>query len=120
MTQGEYLRDAPSEELSCGRTEKFLRGGTDHDGASITGEQQQAVFEASHDGIHVFSHRAEYFVHPAQLLADLGYLQAYQSQFVAAPCEAFRLRRRRVVLSCGNAIQLRGDVTQRGERRAAH
>src|SRR5712664_266309 len=59
-------------------------------------------------------------MYAAQLLADLGNFPAHQSEFIAARSEAFDFRRRRVVLSRGDAVQLRRDAPQWGERRTAY
>src|SRR5260370_22069025 len=57
---------------------------------------------------------------PAQLLADLGNLAAHQPEFVATSCKTYDLRRRRVVLYRGDAVQLGRNVLQRSERRPAY
>src|SRR5260370_18416351 len=59
-------------------------------------------------------------MHPAQLLADLGNLAAHQPEFVATSCKTYDLRRRRVVLSRGDAVQLGRNVLHRSERRPAY
>src|SRR5258708_12818509 len=85
------LRHASPQKLSRGGAQKFFRSGTDHHGARTPREQQQAVLESRHDRIHVFAHRAEDFIHPAQLLPDLGNFPPHQSDFTAASSETISL-----------------------------
>src|SRR6266481_9074957 len=99
MTWWKNFRHAPSKKLSGGSAQEFLRSRADHYGPRIPREQQQSVFEPGHDGIHVFPHGAEDFMHPAQLLSDFGDLTAYQPQFIAASSEVSPFRRWHVVLS---------------------
>src|SRR5713101_8939354 len=99
MTWWKNFRHAPSQKLSGGSAQEFFRGRADHYRSRVPREQQQSVFEPGHDGIHVFAHGAEYFVHPAQLLSDFGNLAANQPQFIAASSEAFPFRRWHVVLA---------------------
>src|SRR5712691_5633135 len=110
MTWWKNFRHASSQKLSGGSPQEFLRSRADHYGSRVPREQQQSVFEPGHDGVHVFPHGAEDFMHPPQLLSDLGNLPAHQAQFIAASSDAFQLWRWHVVLSRGDAVQLRGDI----------
>src|SRR5713101_5021888 len=104
--------------MSSGRPEKFLSRGADHYGAGIAGEQEQAVFQPGHHGIHVLSQGAEDFVDAAKLLPNLRNFSADLAEFVTAAgkSESLRLRYRRIVLAGGNTIELRGDIAQRRQR----
>src|SRR5712671_5014065 len=107
--------------MSSGRAEKFLGGRTDHHGSSIAGEQEQAVFEPGHHGIHVLAQGAEDFVDAAKLLSYLRDFPPYLSEFVTAAgkSKSARLRYGRIVLAGGNTIELLGDVAQRRQRGSA-
>ena len=110
VTQRENLRHAPPQKVSSRCAQKFFRRRTDHYGARVPGEQQQAVLEPRHDGIHIFAHGTEDFMHAAQLLADLCDFPAHQPEFIAASRETLDVRRRRVILSCRDTIQVCGDI----------
>src|SRR5882724_1149912 len=119
VARRENLGDAAAEKLSGFAAEKFLRRGTDHHGAGVAGEEQQAVFESGHDRIHVLAKGAEDFVDAPELLADLGNLAADLANFVAVSSEAgeaFHLRSGSVELPRGDAVQLRGNIAQGSER----
>src|SRR5882757_1349842 len=104
--------------MSGGRAEKFFGRRADHYGAGIAGEQEQAIFEPGHHGIHVLAQSAEDFVDAAKLLPDLRNFSAHLAEFVAAAgkSESLRLRYRRIVLAGGNTIELRGDIAERRQR----
>src|SRR5579871_5272912 len=119
MSDRENVVDTFSEERARGSAEEFFRRRTDHDSARFTGKEEEAIFHACHDGIHVFAHGAEDFVHAAQLLPDLGDLAADRAEFVGAGDEAFHLGSGHIKLSRGDAIQLIRYSAQRSERRAA-
>src|SRR5882762_3174136 len=107
--------------MSSGRTEKFFGRRAYHHGAGIAGEQEQAVLQAGHYGIHVLAQSAEDFVDAAKLLPDLSNFSAHLAEFVAAAgkSKSLGLRYRRIVLAGGNTIELRRDVAQRRQRGSA-
>src|SRR6267154_3862953 len=107
--------------MSSGRAEKFLGGRANHYGTSIAGEQEQAIFQPGHHGIHVLAQSAEDFVDAAKLLPDLRNFAPHLAEFVAAAgkSKSARLRYGRIVLAGGNTIELRGNVAQRRQRGTA-
>src|SRR5882762_1128489 len=107
--------------MSSGRTEKFFGRRAHHHGAGIAGEQEQAVLQAGHYGIHVLSQGAEDFVDSAKLLPDLRNFSAHLAEFVTATgkSKSLRLGHRRIVLAGRNTIELSGDIAQRRQSRPA-
>src|SRR5882757_287795 len=106
--------------MSSGRAEKLFGRGADHYGAGIAGEEEQAIFQPGHHGIHVLSQSAEDFVDAAKLLPDLRNFAPHLAEFVTAAgkSKSARLRYRRIVLAGGNAIELLGDIAERRQRGA--
>src|SRR5579863_873309 len=94
--------------------EEFFSRGTDQHSAAFDIEQQQSIFEAGHDLIHVFAQGAEDFPDVAQLLPDATNFVGYLDQFAGLDC-GFRIE-----FSGGDAIQLCGDAREWRERDLAY
>ena len=84
MAHRENVGDAAAEKMRSGSAEKFFGCRTNHDGASVAGEEKEAIFQAGHDGIHIFAKRTEDFVNAAQLLTDLSDFPANLAKFIGA------------------------------------
>src|SRR6266566_78090 len=120
MTRWKDVGYAAAKEFACRGAQKFLGGGTDHHRARIPREQKQAVFQSGHDGVHVFAHGAENFVHAAELLPDLGDFAAHQTKFVAAGLQGLCSGMKGVELARGDAVKLYGDIAQWCQCDAGH
>src|SRR5271165_4280254 len=118
MAHGENIGDATAKEVGSGSAQEFFGGRADHHRAGIASEQQQAVFETGHDGVHVFSQRTEDFMDATKLLTDLRDFFSYLPEFVGAADQLLGSGSGRVVFTGGDAFELGEDVSNRSESRA--